>query len=85
MFKKTVAFSLALGTLMVGPSQAFAQMGGCQPKYLTRMYSDATYQVQVGYIWGQCEYPHIRYYLEGTYTNYQTQEQDGDCGCGPIE
>jgi hypothetical protein len=85
MLKKIVMASLTLATLMVGPSQAFGQMGGCQPKYLTRMFSDATYQVQVGYISGQCAYPHIRYYLVGEYTMFQTEEQDGDCGCGPIE
>ncbi len=85
MLKKMVIASLTLATLMVGPSQAFAQIGGCQPKYLTRMYSDSTHQVQVGYIWGRCEYPYIRYFLEGEYTYFQTEEQDGDCGCGPIE
>lgn len=86
MFKRVVASSLALAALLVGPSQpVFAQIGGCQNKYLTRMYSDATHTVQVGYISGICAYPYILYTLYGTYTYFQTDEVDGDCGCGPIE
>ena len=82
MLKKMAIASLTLATLMVGPSQAFGQwQQACETKYLTRMYSDATHTVQVGYIWGRCEYPHIRYFLEGQYTSFQTDEPDGECGC----
>jgi hypothetical protein len=86
VFKRIAIASLALATMLIGPTQqASAQIGGCQNKYLTRMFSDATHTVQVGYIWGICSYPYIQYYLEGTYTYFQTEEVDGTCGCGPIE
>lgn len=85
MLNRIVLPLVTVATLAVGDSQAFAQQGGCQNIYLTRMYSDATYTVQVGYIDGYCAYPHIRYELVGTYTDYQTEEVSGTCGCGPIE
>jgi hypothetical protein len=85
MFKKIALTSLALATLVAGPAQqAFAQPT-CQTMYLTRIYSDATLTVQVGYIAGVCQNPYIQYYLYGTYTYFQTEEPDGTCGCGPIE
>jgi hypothetical protein len=84
MFKRIAMSSLALATMLIGPSQpAFAQE--CQNMYLTRMYSDATHTVQVGYIAGICAYPNPQYTLYGTYTQFQTEEFDGTCGCGPIE
>ncbi len=86
MLKRLAISSLALATMLIGPTQqAAAQIGGCQNIYLTRMYSDATYTVQVGYISGYCAYPYIQYVLTGTYTYYQTEEVSGTCGCGPIE
>jgi hypothetical protein len=84
MFKKAAIASLALTTLLVGPTQAVAQPT-CQQMWLTRMYSDASHTVQVGYIAGVCQNPYIQYYLYGTYTYFQTEEPDGTCGCGPIE
>jgi hypothetical protein len=80
---KRIAISvLALATLLSGSTR---QAAACETIYLTRMYSDATYTVQVGYISGYCAVPHIRYVLTGTYTYYQTDEPIDTCGCGPIE
>ena len=86
MLKRFAISLVALATMLIGPTQqAAAQIGGCQNLYLTHMYSDATHSVEVGYIWGYCSYPYIRYFLEGTYTYFQVDEVVGTCGCGPIE
>ena len=80
---KRIAIALAVVvTLLSGPTRPAA---ACETIYLTRMYSDDTYTVQVGYISGYCAYPHIRYTLTGTYTYYQTHEAVDTCNCGPIE
>ena len=86
MLKRIAISSLAVATMLIGPTQqAVAQIGGCQNIYMTRMWSDATHTVQVGYIDGMCAYPYIQYTLFGTYTYFQTEEVSGTCGCGPIE
>ena len=85
MLKRIAIISVTLASMMVGPSQAVAQWGECENIYLTRMYSDATHTVQVGYISGYCAYPYIQYVLTGTYTYFQTEEVMGTCNCGPIE
>lgn len=82
MLKRIAISSLVLATLLSAPTQ---HAMACETIYLTRMYSDATYTVQVGYISGYCSYPYIRYVLTGTYTYYQTDEPAGTCNCGPIE
>lgn len=86
MLKRIAISSLALATMLIGPvQQATAQPLECQNMYLTRMWSDATHTVQVGYISGRCAYPYILYTLYGTYTNFQTEEVEDTCFCGPIE
>lgn len=85
MLKRIAISSLALATMLIGPTQQAAAQPECQIIYLTRMWSDATHTVQVGYISGICAAPYIQYTLTGTYTNFQTEEADGTCGCGPIE
>ena len=85
MFKRVGIISAALATMLVGSSQAGAQWGGT-PLYLTHIYSDATHQVEVGYIWGECTGIGIQYHLVGTYTYFQEDELVGYCGGGgPIE
>jgi hypothetical protein len=79
---KRIAMSLLALTLLSGPTQPAA---ACETIYLTRIYSDDTYTVQVGYISGRCAYPQIQYVLTGTFTYYQTHEAVDTCGCGPIE
>lgn len=86
MFKRMATIALTLTTMLVGPSLPASAQTTCTDLVLTHMYSDATHTTQVGYIYGECSYPVIRYYLVGTYTYFQVDEVVGQCGpCGPIE
>jgi hypothetical protein len=86
MLKRMMITSLALASMLVGPGQPASAQSTCTDLVLTRIYSDATHTEQVGYIYGECSYPYIRYYLVGTYTYFQADEVVGQCGpCGPIE
>ena len=84
MRKKIAVLSLTLAAMLAGPSQAIAQTE-CQVTYDVRFYSDATHTVQVGYLTHTCTALYVLYTLHGTYTNFQTEEPDGTCYCGPIE
>ncbi|MEA3014941.1 MAG: hypothetical protein QOD42_3486 [Sphingomonadales bacterium] len=82
MLKRIAIFSVTLATLLVGPTQAVAQPS-CFELILTRTYSDATHQVQVGYIYGECTGNGANYHLVGTFTYFQEDEVVGYCGyCG---
>jgi hypothetical protein len=81
MFKRIAIFAATLATMLVGPTQAVAQT--CVEVVLTRTYSDATHQVQVGYIYGTCTGNGVTYHLVGTFTYFQEDEVVGYCGyCG---
>jgi len=86
MFKRIGIIALTLASLLAGPSTAMAQAPcECIDIVMTRMYSDATHTVQVGYISGYCSWNGVQYQLFGTYTYFQVDEVIGSCGCGPIE
>jgi len=85
MLRRIAISSLALATMVIGPAQQAAAQTECQVTYDVRFYSDATHQVQVGYLTHDCTALYVLYTLHGTYTNFQTEEPDGTCYCGPIE
>lgn len=79
---KRMLFVAALVVVMVGASQAGAQ-GGLVPAYVTTYYSSATYKKVVGHLNPECRTTptvHVEYTLEGTATQYSTQELVGECG-----
>jgi hypothetical protein len=84
MTKRVKLLALVVAAVLVGASQAGSQQSG-QSMYYTRLYSDATYQTQVGYIYPQCSYPYVRYYLVGTFTYYAVDEYVGFCPNGVLE
>ena len=85
MLKRIAISLLALVTMVIGPAQQAAAQPECQPTYDVRFYSDASHTVQVGYLTHVCTSQYILYTLHGTYTQFETEEQDGTCYCGPIE
>ncbi|HYW15997.1 MAG TPA: hypothetical protein VE891_07570 [Allosphingosinicella sp.] len=50
-----------------------------EPVSVTYMYSDATYQTEVGSISPTCGPRYAQYQLQGTYTNYQVDQALGYC------
>ena len=72
----------ALVVVMVGASQAGAQQE-LVPAYVTTYYSSATHKKVVGHLNPECKTSptvHVEYTLEGTATQYSTEELVGECG-----
>lgn len=85
MLRRIAISSLALAAMVIGPPQPAAATPECQPTYDVRFYSDATLQVEVGYLTHICAANYVLYTLNGTWTYFSTEVQDGTCYCGPIE
>jgi hypothetical protein len=76
--------SIAVAAIMTSASPASAQQG--TPAYNTALYSDATYQTQVGYIvWDGCDDDTPHYHLVGTYSRYGIDEHVGYCSNGQMQ
>ena len=76
-------FLIAIAAMLGGASQAAAQQDDVVPAYFTTLYSDATYQTVVGYIYPDCRvfpYVYVQYTLVGTYSQYGIDEYVGSCG-----
>jgi hypothetical protein len=70
---------LALFTVFASVSHAWPECGA-QAAYYTTLYSDATHQTQVGYIYPECHpYYCIWYHLVGTYSQYGVDEYAFTC------
>jgi hypothetical protein len=81
----------ALATLFLAAGPAAAQYAaypdGREPAYYVTLYSDSSHTTVVGHIVPECGYAYVQYHLEGTYSQYETQELIGYCtpyGMEPI-
>jgi len=82
---KLLLLSMALVMVFASVSHAWPECGA-QAAYYTTLYSDATHQTVVGYIWPECHpYYCILYHLSGTYSQYGVDEYAFTCVDGQIE
>ena len=74
---KRILTSLAVASVFLSASPAYADYR--EAAYLTTLYSDATHTTVVGHIVPECGYRYVQYHLEGTYSQYGTDEFVGYC------
>ncbi len=78
-----VSFLTTVAAMLGANSQAAAEHSSGIPAYMTTLYSDATYQTVVGYIYPDCRtfpYVYVHYTLVGTYSRYGIDDYVGSCG-----
>ncbi|HEY0028922.1 MAG TPA: hypothetical protein VGC35_13735 [Allosphingosinicella sp.] len=68
---------VAVVAIFLGASPAYADYR--EAAYVTTLYSDASHSVVVGHIYPECGYQYVQYHLEGTYSQYGTDEFVGYC------
>jgi hypothetical protein len=83
MNKRVKLLLLAIVLVLMGTN--LAASWGPLPAYNTTLYSDATYQIVVGYIYPECHpYYGIWYHLSGTYSQYGIDQYVGTCVDGEM-
>lgn len=87
--KALMSVAVAATFLATGPAAAqyAAYPDGREPAYYVTLYSDSSHTTVVGHIVPECGYAYVQYHLEGTYSQYETQELIGYCtpyGMEPI-
>ena len=83
--KRVKLLLLAIALLVLVGTNLAASDWGPLPAYTTTLYSDATYQTVVGYIYPECHpYYGIWYHLSGTYSQYGIDQYVGTCIDGEM-